>query len=317
MKILSNLDDLGRGRTPITMAIGFFDGIHIGHRLVIENTITKAKLHGGKAWVLTFDMHPANVVVPTRVPRMLTSVNHKLMLLEQMGIEGCVVMPFTRRLAGMKPETFIAKLLDSSPHLKELLIGKNWRFGKDRKGTPAMLRRICRERGVDVTIVASKTRKRATVSSTEIRKLVKNGNLAEAKALLGRPFSILATVKRGRTIGRTLGFPTANLDPENEVVPPYGVYAVRGILCSRGKATGKPHDGILNFGVRPTFGGHLDSEPVLEAHFFDINKSLYGRRIEVSFLGRIRDEKAFASRDQLKQQIAADTVIARKMLARG
>jgi riboflavin kinase/FMN adenylyltransferase len=315
MKVLSNLSNLKKERKPITMAVGFFDGVHVGHRRVIGKTIARAKLCKGTSWVLTFDMHPANVVIPNQVPPMLTSVDHKLMLLDRLAVDGCVVMPFTRQLSSMRPEAFITQLIESSPHLSELLIGKNWRFGKGRKGTPALLKKLCSERGINVTVVSPATRTRVTISSTGIRKMVTHGDLTGAESRLGRPFSILANVKKGRTIGRTLGFPTANLEPENEVVPPCGVYAVRGILCSRGKATGEPHDGILNFGTRPTFKTETDAEPVLEAHFFDINKSLYGRLLEVSFVTKIRQEKAFASREGLKQQIAADIVLAKKMLA--
>jgi len=310
MKVLKEWTALGRVRQPLLLAAGFFDGVHRGHRKILAETIARARASGGQAWVLTFDVHPLTVLRPDAAPPLLTSLRHKLKLLERLDLDGCLVLPFRRALADLEPDDFVRRLHRHMPTLSEVLVGRNWRFGRGGAGTPQRLVRLGREWGFRVVIVRDARRKAEIVSSTRIRTELARGNLREAGLLLGRPFSVLGTVTRGRTVGRTLGYPTANLDVANEVLPTRGVYGVRALLADR------LADGVLNLGVRPTFPGAHGAPPVLELHLLDCKRNLYGREIEVFFLEKLRNERRFASARELAGQIAADVRAARKILCR-
>jgi riboflavin kinase/FMN adenylyltransferase len=310
MEVLTDLCGLRKKRLPIFLAAGFFDGVHRGHVRVIRRTIERAARHGGRAWVLTFDTHPLKVLKPGAAPRLLTSNPHKLRLLKTLSLDGCLVLPFTRQLAALPPEDFVRWLRHCAPSVVEVLVGSNWRFGRGGAGTPSVLSRLGRDAGLAVTVVSPVLRKGKPISSTRVRTEITRGDLVEARVLLGRPFSVLGTVTRGRTIGRRLGYPTANLDPHGEVLPPQGVYAVRAAPAR------KVFDGVLNLGQRPTFGIREASGPHLELHLLDLRRELYGRDIEVFFVRRLRDEKTFASPGELSRQIAADITRSRRILAR-
>jgi riboflavin kinase/FMN adenylyltransferase len=300
---------LRKEKKPVVLAAGFFDGLHRGHRKVIERPVRSARARGGRAWVLTFDVHPMEVLEPRSAPDLLTSTQHKLRLLAEFRLDGCLVMPFTRELADMAPELFVERLCDYVPSLAEVLVGRNWRFGHDGRGNTGLLARLAGKRNIRVTGVLPAVRKGKVISSTRIRTEIVRGNLAEAAVMLGRPFSVLGTVTRGRTMGRRLGFPTANLDPHNEVLPPRGVYAVHAEL------DGKHFDGVLNLGTRPTFMKRQGkNEPVLEVHLFDVRRNLYGKEIEVFIARKLRNERRFSSALALKRQIACDVEDARKVV---
>jgi len=318
MKVLSDWNDLSRKRRPIVMALGFFDGVHRGHRKVIEETVDTARRLGGEAWVLTFATHPMRILKPGSAPPLLTSSNHKLALVRRLGVDGCLLVPFSRELAALSPELFVEQLCGGVRSLREILVGSNWRFGRRGAGDVGLLRKLAGKHGVAVTAVRPVMRRGAAISSTRIRNEVAHGNLAEAGRMLGRPFSVLGTVARGRTMGRRLGFRTANLDPHNEVLPPIGVYAVKAALdaCAR-KAAGtgnRPCDGVVNLGVRPTFGG--DAPRQIELHLIDLNADLYGSDIEVFFVQRLRNERRFFSVKELSGQISRDVSNAREVLAK-
>ena len=295
-------------RRPVALAAGFFDGIHKGHRKVISRTISAAKNVGGEAWLLTFDTHPLRVLDPESAPLLLTSNEHKLNLLQRLNLDGCMLIPFSRDLADMEPRCFVDELRAAVPSLKEILVGKNWRFGRHGKGNASELRRLGVEAGIRVTAVSPVTRKGGPISSTRIRAEIMAGHLDEAAAMLGRLFSVLGTVVEGRTVGRQLGYPTANLDSHNEVLPPCGVYAVHAMVDNR------IMDGVLNRGFSPTFGRTRHDKPGIELHLLDRDIDLYGQDIEVFFVRKLRNEKTFSSREELRTQIALDTESTRCLL---
>lgn len=309
MKRATKLSSLARVRSPVVLAAGFFDGVHRGHQKVIGEAIRRARESGGEAWVLTFDRHPMRVVQPGSAPQLLTSNRHKLALLDRVGVDGCLMLPFTRRTAGMAPDAFVRMLLGSAPSICEILVGRGWRFGRGGKGNVALLRRSAREREILVTAVRPVSRKGKPVSSTRVREEIRAGRLGEAAAMLGRPFSIAGTVGRGRTVGRQLGYPTANLEPDNEVLPPHGVYAVHAALRGRTLA------GVLNLGVRPTFGNADTAEETVELHLLDFRGNLYGATIETFFLHRLRHERRFRDLSALRDQIESDIAGTRGILA--
>ncbi len=307
MKVFTKLERLKRRRRPILLAAGFFDGIHRGHAKVITRTIDRARELGGEAWVLTFDTHPLRVLNPEAAPLLLTANRHKLALLERTGVDGCLMLPFTRTQAAVEPRAFVTHLRECIPSLAELVVGRNWRFGHHGRGTPGLVSRMGRNTDLRVTVVAPVVYKAETISSTRIRAEILRGNLDEAAAMLGRRVSILGTVTTGRSVGRKLGFPTANLDPHNEVLPPHGVYAVRAVIKGRLRC------GVMNFGLRPTLtDGH--SIPTLELHVFDFSGDLYGKDIEVFFARFMREERKFDSLESMRRAIAEDIISARVVL---
>jgi riboflavin kinase/FMN adenylyltransferase len=248
---------------------------------------------------------------------LLTSTRHQLLLLSRLDLDGCLVLPFTHELANLEPEAFARRLLGCSPPLREVIVGTNWRFGCMGRGCPSLLAKMARGTGMGVRVVRPVIWRGETISSTRIRAAVMSGNLREADAMLGRPFGVLATVVRGRTVGRTLGFPTANLCPHNEVLPPFGVYAVRA--CVR-PATGQrgalmPLAGVLNYGLRPTFAQDGSPRATIELHLLDFAGDLYGQDVEVFFVEKLRDERLFHSSAALQAQIAADVRRARSLLS--
>ncbi|MBU0715746.1 MAG: bifunctional riboflavin kinase/FMN adenylyltransferase [Verrucomicrobia bacterium] len=335
MKLGFKLACLRGQRRPVLLAAGFFDGVHRGHQAIIRKIVSAARRERGAAWVMTFDTHPRKVLFPLSAPRLLTSTQHKLRLLKALGVHGCIVIPFTRSLARREPKAFIAMLALAAPALRQIVIGRNWTFGRQGCGTPAMLKALAPVYGFKITVIPPVRWHGAVVSSTRIRAAVLAGRLAEAAGMLGRPFNLLGTVVPGRGLGRKLGIPTANLNPHNEVTPPDGVYIVRA------RWDGVAYPGIVNLGVRPTVTwknvkrwtgqwtpdagrrtpevrsqNTLDAQRstlhvlppsrVLELHLFGLRRNLYGKAIEVTFLKKLRRERVFPSLAALQRQIRKD-----------
>jgi riboflavin kinase / FMN adenylyltransferase len=298
-------------RKPVVLAAGFFDGVHRGHRRVLGDTLAAARAQGGEAWVLTFDRHPLRVLNPAAAPPLLTALPHKLRLLADLGLDACLALRFTRRLAAQEPERFARTLRTHVPSLVEVVVGRNWRFGRGGRGDPALLRALGQREGFRVRVAPPVCRGGRPISSTRVREAVTAGALDDAAALLGRPFSLRGTVVTGDRRGRRLGYPTANLDTHNEALPPQGVYAVHAVPA--GASVGL--DGVLNLGVRPTFAAAGPPRSVMELHLFGTRRVLYGRDIEV-FFARLRAERAFACAAELGAQIARDIARARGVLAR-
>lgn len=308
MKRVTDLAELRTCTTPITLAAGFFDGLHRGHMHVLHSAIDDARNRDGEAWVLTFDSHPRGIVSPDTTPLLLTSTPHKLRLIEASGVDGCICLPFTRTLAEQTPTEFADWLFECIPSLARVTTGEDWRFGAGGKGSPAQLKELGHAHGIEITAVAPVLEDGKPISSTLIRIAVMRGHLDEAAAMLGRPYSVLGTVVKGHAIGRTIGYPSANLDPHNEALPPLGVYAVRARVAEH------LVDGVLNFGTRPTFQRDRQSPPTLELHLLDFDGPLYDTDIEAFFIRHLRDEWYFSSTDELKEQIAADIIQARAIL---
>jgi len=304
MKILNSLAELGAEKSPVCLAAGFFDGVHRGHRKVLQLTMDRARQSGAMPWVLTFDSHPATLVRPGEAPLLLTSTEHKLRLLDELGMHGCLLLQFTPELANREPADFTRLLCKSVPSLREIIVGKNWRFGRNAAGNVALLAALLSESDVRVTVVEPALWKNDVISSSRIRAAVLGGDIDAAANMLGRPYSVTGKVARGRGIGRKLGYPTANIVPSNEVIPPRGVYAARAVLRD-----GK-HDGVVNIGTRPTFEAQDDGTVHLELHIPAIQADLYGQDVEVSFIRKLRDERKFGSEDELREQIARDVAAA-------
>ncbi len=326
MKVIHLLDILRNEHYPVLLAAGFFDGMHRGHQQVIQQAVSESQKGARVVWVMTFDTHPMKILHPEAAPPILTSTPHKLHLMKQLGVKGCVIIPFTRALAQLKPESFIENLVQSVSTLHSLFIGENWTFGQNGKGTSDLVKSLARIHGFNVKIIPSVLLGGKPVSSTRIRRNIIAGNLEHAASMLGRPVSIWGTVTSGKQIGRSIGVPTANLDTHNETFPPNGVYAVHAVLDE------KSYTGIVNLGTRPTTRPHTpqakslspaekkgsgqETTRILELHLFDIQRDLYGKDIEVFFFKKLRDERRFDSLAILKTQIAKDICHARTWLSR-
>jgi riboflavin kinase/FMN adenylyltransferase len=305
---ISSIPDLANLPGPIYLAIGVFDGVHLGHRSVLLRALADARAGGGSAVAVTFDPHPAKILRPSAAPRLLTATAHKLHLIRALGIETVLVIPFTADFAATPPADFVLQLHAACNPLREICVGHEWSFGRGRAGNLEMLREMGDRLGFDEVGVPAVHVDGEIVSSTAIRAAVEAGDLARARTLLGREYSILGTVARGDQIGRSLGFPTANLSAHNEQFPPNGVYAVTALWRDR------PLKGVVNLGVRPTVGS-ATGERVLELHLFDFNEDIYGEDIEVTFRRCLRPEQKFDSLEALKAQIARDVAVARGILA--
>ena len=304
-----NLHDLQVREKPVSLAAGFFDGVHLGHQAVMHHAIRSAHAHDGEAWVMTFAPHPMKILKPEVAPLMLTSLEHKLALLEAHGIDGTIILPFTKELAGTTPNDFANWLFHCAPSLTQVVVGENWRFGARAAGTPELLAEYGMDAGVSVYTMAPVLYEDTPISSTRIRRAILAGELRKAANMLGRPPGILGTVIPGRAVGRTLGFPSANLDPHNEVLPPIGIYAVEARIGDTFYA------GACSYGTRPTFDGKdSTSDPVLELHLIDFQGDLYGRNVEIFLLKRLRDEWHFDSTEALKAQIAKDVEQTRSII---
>ncbi len=331
VKILRSISELADIAGPIVIAAGVFDGFHLGHRAVIERAIGDARAVGGTPVVLTFDPHPAAVLRPQSAPALLTSTRHKLRLIADAGIAHALVLDFTTEFAAQPPEIFIQALADACRPLREICVGEDWAFGKDRAGNLSLLTALGKKLGFTAVALAPVSVDGKAVSSTAIRAAVENGALADAARLLGREFGVLGTVIEGRRLGRTLGFPTANVRPESEQLPPNGVYAVKAVKAvvaaegtvradpARNEKSSPPRSvvgycGIANVGVRPTVSGEV-AQRLVEVHLFDFSGDLYGCDIEVFFGRFVRPEQKFPGLDALRAQIANDVADVRGMFA--
>jgi riboflavin kinase/FMN adenylyltransferase len=306
---LDSLRPLGWPEPAVT--VGNFDGVHRGHQALVAEATRAARAQGGAAVALTFDPHPSHVLSPHRAPDALMTIGQKAEVLAPLGIDHLAVLPFTLALAEKSPAEFAREVLAGALGARSVVVGSSFRFGRHREGDRATLTRLGGEIGFAVTAVDPVMHEGTPISSTRIREALARGATDHAKDLLGRRFFIDGTVIEGKKRGRTIGFPTANLQPENETVPGGGVYACWGRVLDEPGSPLRP--GVVNIGRRPTFGG---GETIIEAHLFDFAGDLYGRRLRLEFEDRLRDERAFPDIEALKAQIAADAALARARLAR-
>jgi riboflavin kinase/FMN adenylyltransferase len=296
------------------LTIGNFDGLHVGHRQILRTVTERANALGGESVVYTFDPHPRKVLQPDRAPSMLTTTEQKLELLEAAGIAIVVLEPFTPAFATTTPDTFVRENLHARIAPLEVYVGYDFHYGRDRAGSMRLLTELGPRLGFAVTIIPEVTVDGADVSSSRIRELVAVGEVEQAARLLGRPFALRGAVVAGDRRGRTIGFPTLNLAAENEVLPALGVYAGHVRLLD-GAGVGAWLAAVINVGRRPTF--KADDPPLAEAHLIDFEGDLYGRRVEIAFEARLREERRFPSVEALREQIARDVEVGRRLLAAG
>ncbi|MCX5678486.1 MAG: bifunctional riboflavin kinase/FAD synthetase [Candidatus Omnitrophica bacterium] len=311
MRVIYGLRGFKKFAKAAVLAIGVFDGLHIGHIKIIKKAVRDAKRLKIKSVVLTFDPHPIKILCPKNsgVPSLI-SVNHRIKLIEKLGVDILVVMNFNRALAVLAPGDFVKKLLVRKLGVREVCVGENFYFGKGGAAGVKDLDKLGRSFGFKVSVVKPVRIGRAIVSSSLIRKLITSGELRKASKLLGRRVSALGTVISGARLARELGYPTANLNPHHEVIPPGGVYAVFV------RFKGKTYKGVLNIGLRPTFYSPRDRESAVEVHIFDFKEKIYGHDLEVFFVKKLRDEVAFAGKNGLVKQIKKDEKAARNALKR-
>jgi riboflavin kinase/FMN adenylyltransferase len=295
---------------PLALAIGNFDGVHRGHQELVRVARERGAAVGAAPAVLTFSPHPARIFAPTLAPPLIVSLERRLELLEAAGVEVAVVEPFTRELAAMEPEDFVRDVLVAKLGAREVVVGYDFSFGRARRGNTAMLQALGGHLGLGVTVVPPVTVDGLTCSSTKVREFVLEGRVEGAALLLGRPVEITGPVVRGAGRGRGLGVPTANVSPEAELVPRLGIYAAWAHLLD-GPPSGR-HRAALSVGSNPTFtsGGGI----TVEAHLLDFQGDLYGRRLRLEVLHRLRDERRFDSIDALVAQIARDVAEVRARL---
>lgn len=305
MEIIRDLGALARHPYPVT-AIGNFDGVHLGHRAILKAAIDHARAAGGTAFALTFDPLPAKLLAPARAPRLILTPDDKLETLRLSGIDGVIVLDFTLELSLLSPRDFVRDCLRGKIGVREVVVGHSVNFGHNRAGNAAMMVELGREFGFDTEVVGPFKIGGIEVSSTKVREAIAAGDLRGAARLLGRYHFLRGPVVRGRERGRTIGFPTANLASETECIPPDGVYATRVILDDGA------YPAIANIGMRPTFS---ESERSIEAHIFDFTRDIYGMRIKLELVERIRAERKFDNADALKAQIALDLSKVREILS--
>jgi riboflavin kinase / FMN adenylyltransferase len=302
MRIVHELTSVPADAPPSAVALGVFDGVHLGHRAILGTAVAHARAAGMEAVACTFDRHPAEVLQPGRAPAMITTLEDRLGLIGDTGIDAVVVLEFTRDLAAMEPEDFVKDVLLGRLHAREVVVGFNHRFGRRARGDPRLLESLATRLGFQAHEVPPMAVDGVPVSSSEIRSALQRGDVAAAARLLGRPYAIAGSVTAGAGRGRSLGFPTANVEPDRPLLVARGVY--RGRL----EVEGRRHDSVVNVGVRPTFG---ETTLAVEAHVLDFMGDLYGRPVRLEFLDRLREEKRFASVDELRAQIARDIAAAR------
>ena len=306
MKVLRAIDELSSLPGSTHLAIGVFDGLHVGHQAVIGCALESARQSSGHAVVVTFDPHPVRVLRPEKAPRLLTSTRHKVKLIEKLGVDAVLLLEFTLEFSKTAPEIFIEKLAQAAQHLNQICVGQEWTFGANRSGSIRLLEKMAPKLGFQVASVAPILVDQRVVSSTLIRSAVEGGDLQSAAKYLGRDFTILGTVTEGQQLGRRLGFPTANLQAHNELFPPDGVYAAKAWFREQ------EYGGVVNIGIRPTIENE-SGERTLELHLFDFDQQIYGEDIEVAFVQYLRAEQKFAGVDELRGQIRRDAELARQI----
>lgn len=309
MKVFHSIQD-AQPLDGFSIALGNFDGVHVGHQALFA----EAARHGRPA-ILTFDPHPGKILQPELAPKLITTRRRKLELLPQYGVEAAILQPFTTEYAATTPEDFERSLFEGL-RVKHVVVGGDFTYGARRGGTVETLKKVAQQKGAAVSVVPPVTVDGVVASSSRIREYILEGRVSAARRLLGRCFDLDGRIVAGKGRGRTIGFPTANVDTDNELRPAPGVYAVRAWpLPSSGAEGHSPQwqPGAANIGVKPTFGG---TEVTIEVHLIGFSGDLYGTTVRVQFLERLRPEQRFGSVDELSMQIQRDVESARAVVAR-
>jgi riboflavin kinase/FMN adenylyltransferase len=294
---------------PTVLTLGVFDGLHLGHQLIISRVVERARALRAVPTVVTFDPHPRAVLHPESAPPLLQTFDQKVEAFGLLGVEQTIVVRFTREFAGVRAREFLRDVVWERLHAKEVYLGRGFAFGRGREGDIEMLRRVSRELGFTADEVPEVRLRGQRISSSRIRELLSAGRVNLARRMLGRPYGVEGRVVRGAERGRQIGFPTANLQPHNRVIPRGGVYVTATLI------EGAWRRSVTNVGTRPTF--EKEAEPSIETFVMNWGGDLYGDVVRVRFLHRLRDERRFASVEELKRQIAVDAARARKYFERG
>lgn len=300
MKIIYGLHRIKKFKKPV-VALGVFDGVHHGHINILKDAARRAHAIGGTSIALTFDPHPQK-------EESLTSLSHRLKLIAQQGIDVCIVINFNTHFQNISAVDFVKDILVRKLGIYCIYVGENFRFGRKAEGSVKALVAFSKIYNFKVKVFKVIRMNRRPVSSTYIRNLIKKGKLREAQKLLCRPVTLLGSVMKGTKVGRKLGFPTANIDPHHEVIPPQGVYAVKVLLGER------ELDGLCNIGRRPTF--MKKGKVHIEVHIFNFHKYIYGKYIEIEFIRKLRREKKFVSAAALIDRIRKDITFAKNLFSR-
>lgn len=307
MRILRGLPSFPAELAPSVTALGAFDGIHLAHVKILRTTVERARALGVSALACTYEPHPAAVLNPDRAPAPIASPEENLERMGRQGLDAILVIPFTLDFSHMEAEAFVADVLAARLRVKEVVVGYNHTFGRDARGTSALLQSLGTRHGFVTHVLPPLKVDGQTVSSSAIRESLRDGDPARARRFLGHPYAISGPVLRGAGRGRTLGFPTANLRPDRGVLLPPGVYVARATFA------GGSAGAVVNIGYRPTFG---DNQYWIEAYLLDFSGDLYDRPLSLAFYERLRAEMKFGSVDLLKQQVMADIETARAAVAR-
>lgn len=306
MLLLRHLERVGRRFPAPVLTLGNFDGVHLGHQAILRRLVETAHSVGGSAVALTFQPHPTAVLAPARAPRLITDWRTRVHLIAAMGVDAIVVQHFTRAFAAISADDFVRRFLVDGLGVRAVVVGHRVSFGHGRAGGAETLRQLGARCGFAVEVIGPVEASGMLVSSSAVRQAISEGEFERARLLLGRTPSVAGRVIHGHHRGHALGFPTANLRIADLALPPDGVYAVRAL------ARGVPREGVANLGFNPTFEQH---ERSLEVHLFDLDENLYGQRIEVRFVRRLRGETRFPNVQALAAQIARDAAAARQVLA--
>ena len=308
METLRSISELARLPGPLFLAIGVFDGVHRGHQAVISTSTRHAHSADGTPVVVTFDPHPARILRPEQAPHLLTATQHKIALIRALGVGHLLVVKFDKNFAATSPENFVEQLVQNSKPLREICVGHEWSFGKNRAGNLDLLQKLGARFDFNVVGIPPVKVNGTVVSSTAIRQAVEAGEFAKAASMLGREYTILGTVSGGEKLGKKIGFPTANLSAHSEQFPPDGVYFAEAWL------DGVLLHGVVNLGFRPTVSSG-QPERILEIHLLDFEQDIYGKDLEIRFVRYLRPEKKFENVDALIRQIKVDVRQAREFCA--
>jgi len=305
MNTTHGLDNVAPEDRGAAVAVGVFDGVHWGHRAIFARLLEVAAENGISSVALTFDKHPAELLAPARAPSYICTLDQRIELIHSVGVEHVVVAEFSHELASLPHEAFFDEVLRGRLAARHVVVGSNFRFGKDRAGDVRYLSSVGPAHGVGVSVVSSVIIAGGPVSSTRVRALIGRGDVEDAAKLLGHRFALRGVVVQGRRVGRQIGFPTANIQTApRQLLPAHGVYAVESTI---GKST---YQGVCNIGRKPTFG---DLAETVEVHLMGFEGEIYGRTLDVVFLRRLRDEMTFETPDKLAEQIRRDLERARGM----
>ncbi|MFQ5816777.1 MAG: bifunctional riboflavin kinase/FAD synthetase [Terriglobia bacterium] len=309
MQVYRSLEELPSARLARVVTVGNFDGVHRGHQDLVSQVVARARRLRGEPWALTLDPHPSKLLAPDVAPPLLTTLEQRLELLADLGLDATLVLPFTREFAALSPRQFAGDILHSRLAARAVYVGPNFRFGHRHAGDVAVLAELAREFGFELHVVPPVVLRRRIVSSTVIRHLIAEGQVERAARLLGRPFALTGTIQPGAGRGQQIGVPTLNLAPEQECLPARGVYITETLLGAR------TYPSATNLGIRPTFDS-VQRDQVVESHLLGFNKTLSAGRLVTRFYRRLRPETKFPSPQALRAQIERDLARTRQFFAR-